>query len=281
MHPHVDPEIRTDPWKTRPTLEELTRQDIWSFRRGFLLRLYREVTGWEVLEVGSGPAHDSLTFAERGADVTAVDSSQTALALAEGIYRRLGLPIRTVLADVRRLPCESGQFDLVFNAGVLEHFTDDELELVIDEMVRVAKPGACVLAFCPNRHNVFYQTHLRRLDKHGYQFERAFTAGEMRRRLEARGLRHVRVSGVHVHPAPNYLLPSWLPKHHRIEPTCRRCFRWLEKTNRRHRLKSVIGQDFVVWASVPARLAERRPLAPLAGGTCVRGDSETARENIA
>lgn len=258
-----------DAWKKQPTLSELTRHDIWWLRRGFIERLLPDVSGYRVLEVGSGPAHDSLIFAERGASVTAFDCSRVGLDMAEQTYGDLGLPIQTAQGDATALPFEDGEFDLSFNGGVLEHFTDGQLESVIDEMIRVVKPGGYVLAFCPNRYNIFYQANLRRAREHAYDFERAFTAHEVRQRFEARGLMGVHVSGVHVHPAPNYLLPAWLPKHHRIEPVCRRAFGWLERMNGLHRLKSLIGQDFVVWAQVPAELASRRSIGGFTGGPAV------------
>lgn len=259
-----------DAWQAEPTLDELTRQDIWTLRRGFLERLWPDVIGLNVLEVGSGPAHDSLTFAQRGASVTALDCSRTGLDLAERMYRSLDLPLRTVQGDARRLPFEDGAFDLAFNAGVLEHFDDEALQEVIDEMIRVVRPGGHVLAFCPNRHNVFYQNHLRRVGEHSYEFERAFSAAELRRRFIARGLPVVRVSGVHIHPAPNYLLPDWLPKHHRIEPFFRRCFAPWERARRWDRVKSILGQDFVLWAEVPQSLASRTALTTFRGGQAVR-----------
>jgi len=268
-------EIR-DAWSSHPTLKELMRHDIWSLRRGFLEWFWPDVEGLEVLEVGSGPAHDSLTFAQRGAPVTAVDYSQAGLDIAQQIYRDLDLPIRTVRADATDLPFDDARFDLSFNGGVLEHFTDDLLETVIDEMIRVVKPGGCVLAFCPNRYNIFYQTHLRHIQEHAYDFERAFTAGELKERFEARGLTDVHVSGVHVHPAFNYLLPTWLPKYHLIEPISRRCFAWLERLDGCHRLKSLIGQDFVVWGTVRAKVMARRSIVDFGGGPAVRQDVQQA-----
>ena len=259
------------PWRRPLRLADLMGQDIWQCRRQFLQRLWPSARGLRVIEVGSGPAHDSLVFAEAGADVTAVDCSAEGLAMGRQFYGQLGLPLRTVLADARRLPLPGGAFDIAFNAGVLEHFSDQDLQAVLDEMIRVVRPGGWVLAFCPNRHNVYYQVHLRRLKRHDYHFERAFSAGQMRARFSARGLMDICVSGVHVHPAPNYLLPGWLPKHHRIEPWCRRAFGWLEHMDHWHRLKSVIAQDFVVWAKVPPRLAPLRPLAAMPAGRTARG----------
>lgn len=259
-----------DAWDAQPTLEQLTSHDIWGLRRAFLERLFPDVRGLRVLELGSGPAHDSLVFAERGAEVTAVDCSRAGLDLAQAIYTGKGLTIRTVQADAADLPFEDGEFDIVFNGGVLEHFTDRQLESVLDQMIRVVRPGGTLLAFCPNRYNVFYQSHLRRVRQHAYDFERAFTAHELRERLRARGLSGVHLSGVHVHPAPNYLLPAWLPKYHLIEPFCRKCFGWFERLDGCHRLKSLIGQDFVAWAQVPRQLEARRALGDLTGGPAVR-----------
>ena len=228
--------------------------------------LWPDVDGLAVAEIGSGPAHDSLTFAERGASVTAVDFCEKGLDAARHIYAAKGFDLRCVHADARDLPLDDDQYDITFNAGVLEHFTDGQLQHVIDEMIRITKPGGHVLAFCPNRHNVFYQKHLRRQADHRYEFERAFTADELRRRLTARGLPNVQLSGVHVHPAFNYLLPRWLPKHHRIEPGMRRAFGWFERMDGLHRLKSIVGQDFVAWAQVPRTFSERQSLAGMRGG---------------
>ncbi len=266
-----------DAWARKPRLSELTRQDIWWLRRGFLERLWPDVRGMSVIEVGSGPAHDSLTFAERGARVTALDCSQTGLELAWRFYRGLGLPLQTMLGFADNIPFEDGRFDMAFNAGVLEHFTDEQLEVVIDEMIRVVHPGGYVLAFCPNRFNVFYQANLKRARQHAYDFERAFTAGEVRKRFEARGLLDVHVSGVHVHPAPNYFLPTWLPKYHRIEPFFRRMFAPLERLDGLHRLKSLIGQDFVVWGRVPKGARQQQAISHMRGGPAVQTQTQTRK----
>jgi len=265
-----------DTWNRRPSLERLMKQDIWHLRAAFLNRLFPDVKGQQIIEVGSGPAHDSIPFARRGADITALDYSEAGLQLAEQIYADLDLPITTVQGNAMQLPFEDNQFDLAFNGGVLEHFTDAQLESVIDEMSRVVKPGGVVLAFCPNRHNVFYQTHLKRIAKHSYEFERAFTAAEMTARFEARGFQNVQRSGVHVHPAPNYLLPQSMPGIHRIEPLCRKLFAPLERFWGLHHLKSLIGQDFVVWATVPSQAGNRRTIATMTGGPAVRQDGRAA-----
>ncbi|MCC7191581.1 MAG: class I SAM-dependent methyltransferase [Phycisphaeraceae bacterium] len=265
-----------DPWLATPNLARLTGQDIWWLRRGFLERTITITPQMRVIEVGSGPAHDSILFAQRGAEVTALDFSIQGLNLARQFYNSLKLPLKTVCGSATALPLADDQFDLAFNGGVLEHFTDEALATVIDEMSRVVRPGGTVLAFCPNRFNVFYQHHLKTTATHSYDFERAFTSGEMRCRFEAAGLRDVRISGVHVHPAFNYVLPSWLPKHHRIEPWGRATFGWLERSHGFERIKSLVGQDFVVWGRVPQSFHRKRRSTILGGGPAVRQDGRRA-----
>ena len=277
MHAHTaDTDQLRDHWSSRPTLDTLLSHDIAHLRADFLRRLFPAVAGLKVLDAGSGPAHDSLVFSLRGAEVTALDISKAALETADQIYADLDLPLTAVRADARDMPFDDNSFDLAFNAGVLEHFTDDQLEKVIDQMIRVVRPGGVVLAFCPNRYNVLYQRHLRKLDKHSYEFERAFTAWELRQRLLARGLPTVRLSGVHVHPTPNYVLPPSLPKYHRFEPWCRKLATPLEKAWRLHRLKSLLGQDFVAWAEVPEQLGPKRSIVGLGGGTVIREHGQAA-----
>lgn len=270
----LQPNLQTDRWDRRPTLESLSAHDIFELRAAFLRQLFPDVDGLHVAEIGSGPAHDSLVFAQRGSSITALDCSQQGLDVAREIYDSLDLPLNTRIGDARRLPFEDDTFDIAFNGGVLEHFNDEELESVIDEMIRIVRPGGVVLAFCPNRYNIFYQTHLKRIAEHGYDFERSFTAHELRSRFEARGLPAVQCSGVHVHPAPNYLLPRWFPKVHRIEPWMRTIFAPFERAWCCHRLKSLIGQDFVVWADVPEQMGQKQSFRGISGGPAVRDTRE-------
>ena len=61
--------------------------------------------------------------------------------------------------DVRQLthgsifsiPCAENSFDGVYNMGVLEHFTQQEIQQILQEFRRVLKPGGKVLLFWPHR----------------------------------------------------------------------------------------------------------------------------------
>jgi SAM-dependent methyltransferase len=77
------------------------------------------VEGLRVLHLQCHFGRDSLTLAQRGAEVTGVDFSPPAVAAARGLARELGLEGRTrfIECDVYRAPAAIGEaesFDLVF-----------------------------------------------------------------------------------------------------------------------------------------------------------------------
>ena len=58
------------------------------------------------------------------------------------------------------LPFEDGTFDLVYSSHVLEHFTREQTQPVINEWVRVLKPGGILRLSVPSIENLIkiYQT---------------------------------------------------------------------------------------------------------------------------
>ncbi len=235
-----------EPWGERITREWVNQFPIAAYRR----RLLEEQApqGTRALEVGSGPGHDSLPLAERGFRVTGVDLSQNGLIAGRDLYAREGRILDAVRADIRALPFREGSFDFVWNAGVLEHFTDPDVRTVLAEMRRVAKPGGTVLAVVPNRHYFWYQAHLavKRLSgrAHQYAFERAYSAPWLVRRFREAGFAHVDYTGIHLHPAPSFLLP----KTGLLTRAFARLCAPLEAAGRRSTLRAFLGLDLVVWA---------------------------------
>jgi predicted SAM-dependent methyltransferase len=59
--------------------------------------------------------------------------------------------------DVRMLPFDDKTFDLVFSSHVLEHFSRDEWENVLDEWLRVLKNDGEILLILPNLEWAFEQ----------------------------------------------------------------------------------------------------------------------------
>jgi SAM-dependent methyltransferase len=213
-------------------------------------RLLREQNpqGKRALEVGSGPAHDSLSLAERGFQVWGVDWSLPGLLAGRQLYAGEKQELLAVRSDIRALPFRDGTFDFVWNAGVLEHFHDPDVLRILSEMRRVAMPGGTVMAVVPNRFYFWYQAHLagKRLlrREHQYGFERAFDVGYLTRQFQNAGFRGIQTTGIHLHPAPSFLVPKtgWLTK------LFARAFAPLEAAGRHSPMRARLGLDLVVWA---------------------------------
>ncbi|MCS7079842.1 MAG: class I SAM-dependent methyltransferase [Chloracidobacterium sp.] len=100
-----------------------------------------------VLDVGTGTARIPILIAERLPDVTivAVDLSAEMLKLAARHVAAAGLATRIELhlADAKRLPFPEACFDAVVSNSIVHHIPDPVV--VLQEMGRVAKPGAALL----------------------------------------------------------------------------------------------------------------------------------------
>ena len=64
------------------------------------------------LDLACGTGRNSLYLAEKGYDVTAIDISPRAIAMAERIAREKGLKINWIVADLDNYPMQ-GQYDLI------------------------------------------------------------------------------------------------------------------------------------------------------------------------
>ena len=105
--------------------------------------------GRKVLDVGCGAGTDLVRFAHGGADVTGVDISASAIALAEANFVQQGLAADLREADGEHLPFPDGQFDLVYAHGVVQYTANDRA--LVAECRRVLKPGGTAVFQVYNR----------------------------------------------------------------------------------------------------------------------------------
>jgi SAM-dependent methyltransferase len=78
-----------------------------------------------------------------------IDLAPAALAIARRFFRQGEADCRLVQGDIAHLPFGEARFDVVWSAGVLEHFDTRGRKQVLGEMVRVCRPGGRVVTIVP------------------------------------------------------------------------------------------------------------------------------------
>ncbi len=108
-----------------------------------------------VLEIGCGSGMSSLYLGKHGRNVTALDYSKESLALVHAAAVALGVEVNLTYADATaKLLFSDGQFDVAFQAGLLEHFQKTKRI----ELLKLWKPVCrTMVSMIPNAHSVAYR----------------------------------------------------------------------------------------------------------------------------
>lgn len=110
---------------------------------------HRPLAGVDAFSSGCGAGGSLVAYHEAGvATATGVEIDPV---LAElGRLRVAGLDgVHALEYDGGRIPADDGRFDVVDSLDVLEHVGDADLYL--RELIRVLRPGGCILLVTPNR----------------------------------------------------------------------------------------------------------------------------------
>jgi ubiquinone/menaquinone biosynthesis C-methylase UbiE len=101
--------------------------------------------GIKALHAGCGSGQVDVDISKH-IDITALDISKNALKIYKKVH---GENSKTFQGNIFNLPFPDNSFDGVYNLGVLEHFTQDEIHNILIEMKRVLKPNGKVLVLWP------------------------------------------------------------------------------------------------------------------------------------
>lgn len=167
------------------------------FEKAFKNALGRSVRGLKILEPGCGSGIMSARLASQGARVYVLDISKNALDTAEWNFKRFHTrPEKLVLGDITKMPLATGSMDVVWNQGVIEHFTDRTI--VVREMFRLVKPGGKIILLVPGYlsplHWVYMTLSLLGLKRlWPFDDQDFLKKSELRSDLESCGAKNIRV----------------------------------------------------------------------------------------
>ncbi|MFC1488102.1 class I SAM-dependent methyltransferase [Thermoproteota archaeon] len=109
-----------------------------------------------ILEVGVGGGYLLMRITKLGAETYGVDVSKSAILKTKRIFSLNDVEGNIELQDATCLGLKKNYFDLVYSLGLIEHFKEyDEMERIIREMSRVAKPEGIVVASVPKRMSIY------------------------------------------------------------------------------------------------------------------------------
>jgi SAM-dependent methyltransferase len=101
------------------------------------------------IDLGCGAGNYAIWLAGLGFDVTGVDSSKTAIRIAEKNAREKGVRCRFIVADLLGdLHEVSGTFDFAFDWELLHHIFPEDRETYVRNVQRVLSPGGTYLSVC-------------------------------------------------------------------------------------------------------------------------------------
>lgn len=86
----------------------------------------RSLRGKTILEAGSGTGVISAYLAKHSFKVTLLDICESAIKISKSVFAKYKTSGVFVLGDLLNMPFKDNAFDLVWNAGVLEHFKENE-----------------------------------------------------------------------------------------------------------------------------------------------------------
>jgi len=102
-----------------------------------------ELKGLNILDLGCGTGRNSNYLAKKGAKVTGLEISGTALKIARDRANKAGLVVNYVEHNIgSNYPFEDGSFDLVIDITSSNSLNEEERNIYLSEVARVLRTGA-------------------------------------------------------------------------------------------------------------------------------------------
>lgn len=148
-------EIKKD-WDTYWSAQENSSNAVYdvfaNFYRNHIIKPYLDhflkkhlKKGQKVLHAGCGSGKVDANIVDY-LTITALDISPPALEIYKSVNKNKA---QVVEGNIFSLPFENESFEGIYNLGVIEHFTEEEIVEILLEFKRVLKPGGKIVLFIP------------------------------------------------------------------------------------------------------------------------------------
>lgn len=117
----------------------------------------KDTSNLRILEAGCGTGRISLRLGYESPMVTLIDTSFSALTIARKFSQIHSGKSNFINNSIFNISLKNNSFDLVWNAGVLEHFLLQEQKTILCEMLRVCKKNGKIIILVPYSKAVLYR----------------------------------------------------------------------------------------------------------------------------
>src|SRR5215208_3070666 len=107
----------------------------------------RDRRGISVLEVGCGTGNNLWFLSSEGFQASGIDRSPTAIAYARERLAEKHQEADLRVGDISSLPWADNAFDFVIDRGALTQNAYSQIESILNEALRVLKPGGMLMSF--------------------------------------------------------------------------------------------------------------------------------------
>lgn len=201
----------------RKRLKNELSEKRWRVIERHLVKRFGTLTNLSIVEIGAGIGDYSLLLAQNGANVTLLDYSDKALALAKNRFASHGLPANFIQTNIFESYSDfSNQFDVSMSFGLVEHFTGPDRTKIFLAHKEVLNTNGLTVISLPNALCLPYRYWKYQAQRHQtweYGLEIPFTRNEVYRIARTTGIKIHTLSGSSFFESIyNFLLKNRLPQ---------------------------------------------------------------------
>lgn len=172
----------------------------------------------KILDAGCATGLPDFYLERGGAEIYLLDYSNEVLKNTQEYQFELGAKnVHYTLGNIKSIPFKDDYFDVVWSEGVIEHFEDGVRNKIINEMIRVTKPGGFIILMAPNLftpHALGIKQMRRILDKFPqdkWGKERAYSPKQLGKLLNDLGLKDINIGSCNL---PRTVFDDFLISYH-------------------------------------------------------------------